>query len=196
MFSDCESFEVGYIGGSTIKYLHYLENNATGVVILFSDLNADLFSLLKVQGKISPNVGVIGLTSKKLCSENNYLSKLGISYFLKKDGLSMAVMENIFGKLQKDGLFTNSGKNSKAFQTTVTGLIFKPQLSTIQEEVLFFLCEGKTGVEIAKEIYRSEAGVRKICEKLRRLFEVSSNQQLVVKALRNNWVGNPDLYHM
>lgn len=63
-----------------------------------------------------------------------------------------------------------------------------PILTNRQQEILTYLCNGKTGVEIAGLICRSEATVRKAFEGLRLKFEVHSNQELIIACLSNGWV--------
>lgn len=187
----------GYVGVSNVELLQYVNNNQDLNHIILVEVSFRLFEIMNSKSLINQNrVYTVVLGTSLSSDQIAFLQKNNISGFVAKQHIDEGGCVNIVNQITQKGYVANEFISELNWinKPKYNYPRLMPKLTLRQYQIMTFLCNGKTGVEIAKLVNTSEANVRKVCEKLRIVIGVRSNAEIIVVCLSNGWVQVNNLF--
>jgi DNA-binding NarL/FixJ family response regulator len=193
----CAIIDWGYVGVSNTKLNEYVNSNGKLNHIILVEVSFQLFEIMNAKALINlPNVYLVVLGTSLPSDQIAFLQESNICGFVSKKYMDERECARIVRGITQKGYVANEFISELNWinKPKYNYPRLMPKLTLRQYQIMTFLCNGKTGVEIAKLVNTSEANVRKVCEKLRIVIGVRSNAEIIVVCLSNGWVQVNDLF--
>jgi len=136
-----------------------------------------------------PHIRVIVYTEFDLEDNIIEMHKLGVKSFLDKQQSIDEVVKAI--QIVSEGGFYFPEPVAKVWESYINQLHRQQgdiKLDTKERELLKLICQGKSSTEIGKALNKSPRTIEEHSANLRKKFGVPNKEQLIVSALKNNFI--------